>query len=158
MSFRVLGLLGEMLFFKGAGSLCMLAFFIRQSVEQFAGGHIVRSAGGAIVETAGFHLHDFGLPSRGAHSKWAHHPNRPALQESTHVFAANGWDLLAKTLPEQSQKAVAMASLFLAHLLEHLRAGGIGFAQGIGKFAIDTAVLFLVGDRDGQNLPAPSNP
>src|SRR5450432_3886419 len=141
-----------MLFFIGSGGLGVFAFFVRQSVEQFACGYIGGQAGGALVKPAGLDLHDFGLTPCGAYPKRPDHPHRPALQESPHVFPADGRYLLPEALPEQGQEAVAMVGLFLAHLFKHLRCGGIGLPQGIGKFAVDAAVFLLVGDGDGQNL------
>src|SRR5271155_3766151 len=45
-----------------------------------------------------------------------------------------------------------MTGLFFAHAFEDQGSGGVGVAQGIGKFAVDAAVFLFVRDGEGQDL------
>src|SRR5271165_4363805 len=45
-----------------------------------------------------------------------------------------------------------MPALFRAHLFKHLRGGRIGLAKGVREFAVNSAILFLIGNGDCQNL------
>ena len=53
---------------------------------------------------------------------------------------------------EEIDQSPAVHVLLGGHVGEHLRAGGIVFAQAVGEVGVDAPVLFLVGDRQRENL------
>ena len=56
------------------------------------------------------------------------------------------------SLVEVDQPA-AVVALLVGHLGEHVGAGRVVLAQALGDIGVDAAVLFLVGDRQGEDLP-----
>jgi len=48
---------------------------------------------------------------------------------------------------------MAVAFLFLGHLLEYFGRSGIAFGEVFGKGHVDAAVFFLGGDRQCEHLP-----
>ena len=45
-----------------------------------------------------------------------------------------------------------MANLLFGHLVVHLRRVGIGGAKCVGEGAVDTVVLVLIGNGEGQDF------
>ena len=72
---------------------------------------------------------------------------------SVYVLAADQRDVLAEFPPVDVQQAAAMSPLLGRHLGKDIRAAGIFGAQALGDVQIDTAVLFLIGDGKGEDLP-----
>src|SRR5215472_3391343 len=141
-----------MLLFILSGRARMLPLFVRQQVQKFSHRSVGRPARGPRIEPAGLHLHYFRLSPRHFHAQRPHHPYRPPLQKPAHVLAPNRRNVIPKLLAEHRQKAVPVPGLFRAHLFEHFGCGGIGFAQRIGKFAVNPSILFLTGNGQSQNL------
>src|ERR1700741_2681230 len=141
-----------MFLFILAGSPCVLSLLVCQHVQQFAHGHVAGEAGRTRVKAARFHLHDLCLAPRYFHPQGAHHPNGPALKKAADVFAPDGRNVFPKSLPEHSQKPVTVSPFLCTHLFKYFGRGGIGFPQGIGKFAVNATVFFLARNREGQNL------
>ena len=79
-------------------------------------------------------------------------PDRLVLDEAAHILAADQRNMLAEFRPVQFEQALAMLALFLGHLGEDLGAAGILAPQALGDVGIDAVVLFLVGDRQGEDF------
>ena len=60
--------------------------------------------------------------------------------------------MLAETLLVHFEQPVAMAALFLGHLLEQLGGVRITLGEVFGEGHVDAAVFFLGGDRDSQHF------
>ena len=60
--------------------------------------------------------------------------------------------MLAETLLVHFQQPVAMAALFLGHLLEQLCRIRITLGEVFGEAHVDAAVFLLRGDRDRQHF------
>ena len=54
--------------------------------------------------------------------------------------------------PVEVEQHGAVADLLLGHFVEHLGGVRIFSAQALGEPAVDTAVLVLVGDGEGENF------
>jgi len=74
------------------------------------------------------------------------------LQEAADVLAADQRNVLAELLLVQLDQPAAMLALFRPHFGEQVGAGGIIVAQALGDIGVNTAVLFLVGDRQGKDF------
>ena len=79
-------------------------------------------------------------------------PDRLVLDEAANVLATDQRDVFAELLLVQLDQAAAVLALLRAHLAEHIGGGGIVVAQALGDVGVDAAVLFLVGDRQGEDF------
>ena len=70
-----------------------------------------------------------------------------------HVLAADQRNVLAELLAVEFEQALAVLALFLGHLGEDIGTGRIVRPQTFGDIGVDAVVLFLVGDRQGEDLP-----
>ena len=80
-------------------------------------------------------------------------PDRRVLDEAANVVAADQRDVLAEFLLVELDQPAAVVALFGGHLGEDIGTGRIVVAQAFGDVGVDAAVLFLVGDRQCEDLP-----
>jgi hypothetical protein len=120
--------------------------------QQRADRVIFRRLRGPPVEARGFELHLFGEFSGGIERQRTVEPDRPARHKALNVLAPDQRKKVAEFLAMQLQQAVAMADLFLGHLVVHFRRVGIGFAKRVRKGAIDAVVFVFVGNCERQHL------
>ncbi len=74
------------------------------------------------------------------------------MDEALDVLAADQRQVFAEFLPVEIEQHGAVVHFFVGHLVEDLGRGRILLAQALGEAAIDTAVLFLVGDGQRQHF------
>ena len=74
------------------------------------------------------------------------------MQKALHVLAADQRQIFAEFFAVEVVEHGAVMHFFLGHLVEHLGRGGELLAQALGEAAVDAAVLFLVGDGEGQHF------
>ena len=60
--------------------------------------------------------------------------------------------MLAEFLLVELDQPAAMLAFLAGHFGEHVGAGRIVLAQALGDVGVDTAVLFLIGDRQGEDF------
>ena len=75
------------------------------------------------------------------------------VDEAAHVLAADQRDVLAEFVAVEFEQALAVLALFLGHLGEDIGAGRVLGPQAFGDIDVDAVVLFLVGDRQREDLP-----
>ena len=80
-------------------------------------------------------------------------PDRLVVDEAPHILAADQRDVLAEFGPVEFEQAVAVLAFFLGHLGEDMGAGRVLGPQAFGDIGVDAVVLFLVGDRQGEDFP-----
>src|SRR5258705_12622108 len=110
------------------------------------------AARGSLIEPYCFHFHELRVFARRVHAKRSNQPQRPALQESLYVLTPDQRNVVAEPLAKCGEQAVPVRGLFLAHLLEHLRRRRVRFSQLVGKLPKNPSILFLVLNRQRQNL------
>src|SRR5205085_1859217 len=81
-----------------------------------------------------------------------HEPKWLVLHEPLHVLAADERQVFAEFRAIEVVAAGAVMHLLFRHLVEHLGRRWILLAQPFGEATVDAAVLFLVGDREGEDL------
>ena len=100
----------------------------------------------------GFRLHAFRQGADGVQVQRRHLPNRLALDEAAYVLAPDQRNVLTELAAVNVQQASAMFALLSRHLCEDVRTACIVTAQPLGNVQVDTAVLFLVGNRQGKDF------
>ena len=108
--------------------------------------------GGQAVEARRVLLHLSGARAHRLDAERAQLPDRLALDVAANVLTADERNVLAEFRDEEVDQAPAMHVLLGRHVRQHLRAGGIAFAQAVGEVGVDAPVLLLVGDRQRENL------
>src|SRR5216683_2708108 len=91
----------------------------------------------------------------GPKSKLSHpsaQPDRGALDESSHVLAANKRYVLPKFPLVQLNQTTAVSRLFLSHAVEYRSGRGKLLAQSFGKICIDALVFFFQRNGQRENL------
>src|SRR5712692_3810053 len=150
---RRLCALRQVFFFQVARRLRVLAFLIRQFVQQFSRRGVRGACDGLLIEALRLHFHHFRLPPRHINSQRPHQPRWIPPQKPFHIFPPDQRNSFAKTRPKHRQQPVSMNHFFLAHALEHIRRSRIRLAQSIREFAVNPSVFFLRRNRQRQNLP-----
>ena len=74
------------------------------------------------------------------------------VDEAADILAPDQRDVLAELVPVQLQQAAAVVAFLSGHFVEHRGAAGIVVPQALGDVGVDATVLFLVGDRQGEDL------
>jgi hypothetical protein len=75
------------------------------------------------------------------------------VDETAHILAADQRNVLAEFRAVEFEQALAMSAFLLGHLGKDMCAGGVFGSQAFGNVGIDAVVLFLVGDRQCEDLP-----
>src|SRR6185312_17024432 len=74
------------------------------------------------------------------------------VEKAPNVLPPDERQVLAKLLPVELEKHIAVMDFLLGHLVEHLGGRGEFRAQALGKSTVDAAILLLVGDGQRQHL------
>ncbi len=74
------------------------------------------------------------------------------LDEAADVLAPDQRDVFPKLSAVDVQQAATVFTFLGRHLGENVGAAGIVGAQTFGDVQVDTAVLFLIGDRQSEDL------
>ena len=79
-------------------------------------------------------------------------PEGAALDVAANVLPAHERNVLAEFGDEGVNQLASMLVFFPRHFLEHFGARRKVSVQRVGVIRVDAAVLFLVGDREGENF------
>ena len=120
--------------------------------EQLAHGDVQGLLGGLVVEARRLQLHDLRLAAHPVEIEMGAPPDGAALQEATHVLAADRRQMLAETGAIESVEGVAMVPLFLGHAVEDLGGSGEVGAKAIREMLIDPRIFLFIGDRERDDL------
>ena len=123
-----------------------------QFVEQLADRGVARGFRRLAVEAAGLVFHRLGVFAHFVEVERAHQPDRRLLDEAFDVLAADQRQVVAEFFPIEVEQHGAMAHFLVRHLVEYLGGGRKLRAQTLGESAIDAAVLFFVGDGEGEDF------
>src|SRR5262245_49573140 len=74
------------------------------------------------------------------------------MQEALDVLAADQRQIVSEFLAIEVEQHRAVMHLLIGHLIEYFCRGWKLLAQTFRKTAIDAAILFFVGDGEGQNF------
>jgi len=120
--------------------------------EQPADTDVLGLFGGLDVEPLRFEFHRLDFLADGVERQVLGQPDRAALEETLDVLAADRRQMLAEALLVHFEQAMAMAALFLGHLLEDFCRVRVTLSEVFREGHVDAAVLLLGGDRDRQHL------
>ena len=130
-------------------------------VRVLGGGEVAqqtahRRVGGAqrrlAIEARRIAFHLAGMTTHRLDAEALHLPGRLALHEAAHVLSAHQRDMRAETLRVQVDQGAPMTLLLQGHFVEDSGAVGKVLPKLMREVGVDASVLFLGGDRQGQQL------
>src|SRR6186997_2330434 len=131
----------------------MACFGLRQFDQQLAYRGVACVFCCLAVIALRFELHVLGEL---AHLLEAERPGQPQrllrVQEALDVLAADQRQVVSELLAIEIEQHRAVMHFLVGHLVEYFCRGRELLAQTFRKTAIDAAILFLVGDCEGQNF------
>ena len=135
-----------------AREIFVALLFLGEIAEQAAHADILGLFGGFRIELLGLLLHGLDFLADDVERQVLHQPDRTAAKEALDVLAADRRQVLAEALLVGLEQAMAVAALFLGHLLEDLRGVRITLPEVFGEGHVDAAVFLFGSDRDRQHL------
>ena len=142
---------GDRLAETGREALMLLLDF-REIAQEFADFDIARLAGGLLVKMRCLELHRLGHPAHGVDPDRVEEPDRIAAQEAPHVLPGDVGQRVAELGDVEVQERVAVRLLLLGHFFEDPGRRREVALQAVRELKIDSRILFLVGDGQGQDL------
>ena len=128
-------------------------FSLRQLDQQLAHRGVACVFCRLAVEALRLELHVLGELAHLLEAERPHQPQRLLrLQEALDVLPADQRQVVSEFLAIEIEQHRAVMHFLFGHLVEYLCGGRELLAQTFGKTAIDAAILFLVGDGEGQNF------
>ena len=131
----------------------MACFSLRKLDQQLPHRGVTRVFRGFAVVALGLEFHVLG---EFAHLLETERPCQPQrlfrVQEALDVLAADQRQVVPELLPIEIEQHRAVVHFLFSHLVEYLCRGRELLAQTFRKTAIDTAILFFVGDGESQNF------
>lgn len=123
-----------------------------QVAQQLARARVCHPRGGLHVEAAGVGLYPPRLATDRLDAARDHLPRRLVARRPLDVLAPDLRDVLAGPARVEVDERAAVPALFLGHVVEHAGAVGVFVPQTLGEVGVGAAVLFLVGDRQGEHF------
>ena len=135
-----------------AGNVLVRHLGLGKVAEQLADRGVFAARRRAAVETQCLEFHALGEVAHLVEPERTDLPDRRMLDEATNVVAPDQWDVLAELLLIKLDQAAAMIAFLAGHFGEDVGRGGVVLAQTLGDVGVDTAVLFLVGNGQREDL------
>src|SRR5262249_45374721 len=129
----------------------VLAFRLHEIAEQFPDICIGRALQRGRIELARLRLDLLGLPANLLDAERPHHPDRVMTNQTGNVMPTDKRNMIAELALEEIDQLTPVLVLFVSKLAEDLGGRRILSRKPRGIIGIDSAVLFLERDREGEN-------
>ena len=136
-----------------AGSeLVVLVLGLGEVAEQLADRRVGRAGQSLTVEARRGALHVVSVLARCFEAERLHLPNRFLRNVAADVLAAHERNVVAELRHEEIDEPAPVCVLLRRHFVEYFGCRGVILVQAVREIGVNARVLFLVADREGQNL------